>query len=123
MLLSLLEREIFKLGRKLMHDGRKSTGNRSAVLVDEKCWLPPESEQVIIGRVQTPHAGTLAVLDTCNDGLPGAILVESCLVEMEATVPIRVLNVRDEKIRLVKGTHLGKLCETGNEVHMLPTGT
>jgi hypothetical protein len=92
-------------------------------LVDENCWLPAESEQVIIGRIQTPHAETLAVLDICNDGLPGGILVGSCLVEMEATVPIRVLNVRDEKIRLVKGTHLDKLCETGNEVNMLPTCT
>jgi hypothetical protein len=97
----------------LSHDGRNSNGNCSAVLVGENCWLSPESEQIIIGRVQTQHAGTLAVLDTCSDGLQEGILVGSCLVEMEATVPIRVLNVRDKKIRLLKG----------NEVHTLPTCT
>lgn len=68
----------------------------SAVLVHENCWVPPESERIIIGRVQVPRTGTPGVLDSCDEGLPSGILVGSCLVNMESKVPVRVLNVRDQ---------------------------
>lgn len=80
----------------------------SAVLVHENCWVPPESERIIIGRVQVPRTGTLGVLDSCDDELPSGILVGSCLVNMESRVPVRVLNVRDERVRVVKGMHIEK---------------
>jgi hypothetical protein len=55
---------------RLRHGGLNSTANCSAVLVDENCWLPPESERVIIGCVQTPHAGALAVLQQMKRSQP-----------------------------------------------------
>lgn len=82
----------------------------------ENCWVPPESERIIIGRVQVPRTGTLGVLDSCDDELPSGILVGSCLVNMESKVPVRVLNVRDERVRFVKGMHLGKVTEATDEI-------
>lgn len=35
---------------------------------------------------------------------------------MESKVPVRVLNVRDERVRLVKGMHLGKVTEATDEI-------
>lgn len=58
----------------------------SAVLVHENCWVPPESERIIIGRVQVPKTGTPCVLDSCDDELPSGILFGSCLVNMESKV-------------------------------------
>lgn len=88
----------------------------SAVLVLENCWVPSESERIIIGRVQVPRTGTPGVLDSCDDELPSGILVGSCLVNMESKVPLRVLNVRDQRVRLFKGMHLGKVTEATDEI-------
>ncbi|XP_061190471.1 uncharacterized protein LOC133198392 [Saccostrea echinata] len=85
-------------------------------MVDESCWIPPESEKIIVGRVQVPQSGILSVLNSCKDDLPNGVLVGSCLVNMEDKEPVQVLNVRDKKIRLAKGTHLGKLTEVSEDI-------
>lgn len=77
----------------------------SAFLVHENCWVPPESERIIIGRVQIPRTRTPGVLDSCDDELLSGILVGSFLVNMESKVPVRVLNVRDQRVCFVKGMH------------------
>jgi hypothetical protein len=61
------------------------------------------------------------LFDSFDVELPGGITIWSCLVNMEANVPVRLLNVRYEKVRLVEGTHQGKLCETGIQLIMLLT--
>lgn len=65
--------------------------------------------------MQVPRTGTLGVLDSCDDELPSGILVGSCLVNMESKVPVREINV-DERARLVKGMHLGKVTEATDEI-------
>lgn len=50
----------------------------SAVLVHQYCWIPPESDRIVIARVQVRRTGTLGVLDSCDDELPSGILVGSC---------------------------------------------
>ncbi|XP_061191756.1 uncharacterized protein LOC133199998 [Saccostrea echinata] len=124
-ILNSLEAVIFtgqgnlRIGREII-SGTLSCDNSypacSSVMVDESCWIPPESEKIIVGRVQVPQSGILSVLDSCNDDLPNGVLVGSCLVNMEDKVPVRVLNVRDKKIRLAKGTHLGKLTEVSEDI-------
>lgn len=37
---------------------------------------------------------------------------------MKGKEPVRVSNISDEKVRRVKGTHLGKLCKAGIEVQV-----
>jgi hypothetical protein len=91
----------------------------SSVLIEECCWLPPRSKRGNLGHVKKKsEEGTMTV---CIDGLPGEITSWSCLVNMGAKVPIRVLNVRNEKVHLVVGTRQGKVCETGDAVAVLPT--
>ena len=80
---------------------------------------PPESESIIIGRVQLPQIGTPAVLNGCDDEMPCGILVGSCLVNMEDKVPVRVQN---KSVRLLKGTHLGKLTEATTEIKQVGNG-
>jgi hypothetical protein len=69
-------------------------------------------------HVQNSQEGTLAV---SIDGLPGGITIWSCLVNMGTKIPIRVLNVRNEKVHPVVGTRQGRLCETRDAVAVLPT--
>lgn len=88
----------------------------SAVLVHENCRVPPESQRIIIGRVQVLRTGTLCVLDIFDDELTSCILVGSCLGNMESKVSVRVLNVRDERVRLVKGMQLGKVTDATDEI-------
>ena len=73
-----IEQEI--ISGTLSCDGNVPACN--AVSVYENCLIPPESESIIIGRVQLPQIGAPAVLDGCDE-LPGGILVGSCLVNME----------------------------------------
>lgn len=40
------------------------------------------------------------------------------LVNMKSKVPVQVLNVRDERVLLVKGMHLGKVTEATDEIHV-----
>lgn len=82
----------------------------------ENCWVPPEGEQIIIGRVQVTRTGTPGVLDSCGDVLSSGILVGPCLVNMESKIPVRVFNVSDQRVRLVKGMHLGKVTEATHEI-------
>lgn len=35
---------------------------------------------------------------------------------MKSKVPVRVLNVRDQRVRLVKGMHLGKVTKATDEI-------
>lgn len=68
--------------------------------------------------MQVPRTGTLGVLSSCDDELTSGILVGSCLVNMESKVPVWVLNVRDGRVCLVTGMHLGKVTEATNEIHV-----
>ena len=72
--------------------------------------------------MQLPQIGTPAVLNGCDDELPGGILIGSCLVNMENKVPVRVLNVQNKSVRLLKGTHLRKLTEAITEIKQVGNG-
>ena len=71
-----IEQEI--ISGTLSCDGNVPACN--AVSVYENCLIPPESESIIIGRVQLPQIGAPAVLNGCDDELPGGILVGSCQI-------------------------------------------
>ena len=95
-----------RIGKEIISGTLSCDGNVpacNAVSVYENCLIPPESESIIIGRVQLPQIRAPAVLDGCDDELPGGILVGSCLVNMEDKVPVRVLNVQNKSVRLLKG--------------------
>lgn len=50
-----------RIGKEIISDTLSCDGSVpacSAVLVHENCWVPPESERIIIGRVQVPRTGT-----------------------------------------------------------------
>lgn len=47
----------------------------------------------------------LGVLVSCDDKLAKW---HTCLVNMKSKFPVRVLNVRDERVRVVKGMHIEK---------------
>lgn len=68
--------------------------------------------------MQVPRTGTLGVLSSCDDELTSGILVGSCLVNMESKVPVWVLNVRDGRVCLVTGMHLGKVTEASGEIQL-----
>ena len=72
--------------------------------------------------MQLPQIGAPAILDGCDHELHGGILVGSCLVNMEDKVPVRVINVQNKSVRLVKGTHLGKLTEATTEIKQVGDG-
>ena len=72
--------------------------------------------------MQLPQIGAPAVLDGCDDELPGGILVGSCLVNMEDKIPVRVLNLQKKSVRLLKGNHLGKLTEATKEIKQVGNG-
>lgn len=101
-----------RIGKAIISGTPSCDGNVpacSAVLVHENCWVPPESVRIIIGRLHVPRTGPLRVLGSCEDEFPSGILVGSCMVNMEIKIPVRVLNVRDERVRHVKGMHLRKV--------------
>ncbi len=97
----------------IMMDG-SNTYACSVVQSDCDTVIPPESEKIIIGRVTNPMAGTSAVLD--GGAIQNGVKVASCLANMESTIPVRVLNLKDHAVRLTKNTHIGKLVEIHNDI-------
>ncbi|MES9879517.1 MAG: retroviral-like aspartic protease family protein, partial [Sedimenticola sp.] len=96
--------------------GQKFRDESVSVEAAEDVMIKPRSEQVVIGRVAlTRKHGNSAVLDPSR--LSNGLHIGSVLVESAATIPVRVVNVRDTQILLSKDTHLGKLKPTvGNPV-------
>lgn len=70
-------------------------------------------------EMTVPRTGTPIVIDSCNDELQNYITFGYCLINMKSKVPARVLNVRDEKVCLVKGMHIRKVPEATDEIHVL----
>lgn len=66
-----------QIGKEIISGTRSCDGSVpvcNPVLVHENCWLPPESERIIIGRVQVPRTATPDVLDSCDDKLVASLL-------------------------------------------------
>ena len=81
----------------------------SVVKADKDVIIPAASEKIVLGRVVNPVPNKQAVIGA--NTLPGGIQIGSCLVNMDNTVPIRLLNLMDHEVRVKKDDMLGKLVE------------
>ncbi|XP_060083176.1 uncharacterized protein LOC132562451 [Ylistrum balloti] len=82
---------------------------RSVVRVDASVVIPPGSEKMIVSRLENPSQPSQAILETFNH--QSGLQIGSCLVCMNQTVPVRVLNLKDCEIKLSESTFLGKVEE------------
>ena len=79
------------------------------VKAEKDVIIPAASEKIVLGRVVNPVPNKQAVIGA--NTLPGGIQLGSCLVNMDNTVPIQLLNLMDHEVRVKKDDMLGKLVE------------